>query len=86
MGEGVELGDRLDPLDHAAHAQIGGQPDRGAQDGHAGQVVGQPGGEGAVDLEAGDRQGRQVVERGVPGAEVVDGDTDAVGPQAVADR
>src|SRR5690606_35508887 len=63
-------------------AGAAGQADDGLHDGQVVGVVGQAGDEAAVEFEYVDRQALEVGQRGVTGAEVVQGDGDAEGAQA----
>src|SRR5690606_38094335 len=63
-------------------AGAAGQADDGLHDGQVVGVVGQAGDEAAVEFEYVDRQALEVGQRGVTGAEVVQGDRDAEGAQA----
>jgi hypothetical protein len=66
-------------------AQVVGHLDDGAHDGGVGLVLERVGDDRAVDLQRGDGEAGEVGEAGVAGAEVVDGDADAVGHQGMDD-
>ena len=78
-----ELVTGLDALRRALHAEVGGEARHGPHDRQAVALGAEVADEGAVDLDAVEREGAEVGERRVADAEVVERDADAEGAEAV---
>lgn len=82
--EAAEKGELLrgfDPFGDGFEAECLGEGDDGLDDGAVVGVVGETGDERTVDLEGLDRATAEDVEAGVAGAEVVDREAKAAGPE-----
>jgi hypothetical protein len=76
VGQYLELFDPFDTFSHDIEAVRFRERDDRPDDGDATGAV-EVSNEGLVDLQHGDRQARQMLERAVPGSEVVDRDPGA---------
>src|SRR5258705_1507096 len=75
--QGVRLVFRIHALGHDLHAQRARERDDGRDERHRARLLQHADDEGAVDLERLHRELREIAERGIAGAEVVDGDAHA---------
>jgi hypothetical protein len=75
--QGGQLGRGLDSLGHHLKAEGMGEADRGGADGCAIGIAVEVLDETAIQLQAGEREQLQAAERGIAGAEIVDGKMDA---------